>query len=252
MDFEIQARRIDGRELVYPVETALLPEDKERGLSGRPALAAGTGMLFVWAEDVQFPFTAADMRFPLDILFIDRNGQVVHSALSVPPGTVTIASPVPYRFVLELPGGTVERDGLALDERLMAVLRRPLYGPTPQEAEQGLELMRYLVCDRPVLSEVAAGSPGSFFRAAGTIAAQGALIAGTLYAIDRDAKNAVRNGMIASAVIEVVRALVVSATTPDALEPIRVDLQPVRDPAPAPAALPAYNDEPWRALLPGG
>ena len=58
----------------------LRPEERSQGLSGRPNLAAGTGMLFVFEQAGSYAFWMKDMRFPLDMVWIDAQ------CLQVPGG----------------------------------------------------------------------------------------------------------------------------------------------------------------------
>lgn len=56
---------------------------------------------------------------PLDMLFVDDDGRIVHIAARTEPGSLaTIASPVPARYVLEINGGLAAALGLAAGDRL--------------------------------------------------------------------------------------------------------------------------------------
>lgn len=78
-----------------------------RGLLGRDALAEGDGLMIDPCSSIHTCF----MRFPIDVLFIDRDGRVVRAVERL----------VPFRFVsggrgarrtVELPSGTIERQRL--------------------------------------------------------------------------------------------------------------------------------------------
>ena len=48
---EVSTGTIIGGRSVLPVELAVTPEERRQGLSDRPSLAPGTGMLFVFESD---------------------------------------------------------------------------------------------------------------------------------------------------------------------------------------------------------
>ena len=97
------------------VEVVDTPETMERGLSGRPSLEEGRGMLFVYSEDVFPRFWMKDMHFSLDILFLAHDGTIVALHHNVTPQTYPQAfgTRVAARYVLEVPAGYTERHGLA-------------------------------------------------------------------------------------------------------------------------------------------
>jgi uncharacterized membrane protein (UPF0127 family) len=62
-----------------------------------------------------------DMRFPIDMLWLDANGRVVTLRGSVSPDTypAVFSATEPARFVLELPAGYADRHSISLGERLV-------------------------------------------------------------------------------------------------------------------------------------
>lgn len=65
----------DGR--VIKVEVAISPEATRQGLSGRPSMPVGTGLFFIFPDlDVQSMWMP-NMRFPLDIVWLDEHLSVV-------------------------------------------------------------------------------------------------------------------------------------------------------------------------------
>lgn len=95
-------------------EVARTPEERVRGLSGRDAIAPGTGMLFVFDMLDQHRMWMRGMRFSIDIVWI-AGGVVVdtHENLPVPPpdadpATLPYFNPRPQAlFALEVPAGDV-------------------------------------------------------------------------------------------------------------------------------------------------
>ena len=102
---------------VIDAEVADTPARRERGLSGRAALAEGEGMLFPYAEPDRYGFWMPDMRFDIDILWI-RAGRIVHVEPDVSkddPQRVYRPGE-PADLVLELPAGTARRRGFQVGD----------------------------------------------------------------------------------------------------------------------------------------
>lgn len=96
---------------IVAVEIADTSEERARGLSGRDGLAEGKGMLFVFDEDGKHAFWMKDMRFAIDIIWVSRNGVIVHIEEHVAPETYpeVFAPRFEARYVVELSAGFVER-----------------------------------------------------------------------------------------------------------------------------------------------
>lgn len=76
-------------ELVAPkgtfvVETARTPEARATGLSNRTSIAHG-GLLLEWNAPGRHPIWMADMRFALDLVWLDADGRVLAVLQNVPP-----------------------------------------------------------------------------------------------------------------------------------------------------------------------
>jgi uncharacterized membrane protein (UPF0127 family) len=93
---------------------------RTRGLSYRDGLEPGTGMLFVFGEARPLTFWMYEMRFCLDIIWID-DGQILGAAESVCPEPglpsselTTYSSPGPASYVLEVPAGWMNGHGFGV------------------------------------------------------------------------------------------------------------------------------------------
>ncbi len=77
-------------------------ETRRKGFLGRTTIEPGEGMLLVpcWAIHM------VGMKFPLDIVFLDREMRVVDVAVNVKPGVVNRSCRKAHS-TLELPAGTV-------------------------------------------------------------------------------------------------------------------------------------------------
>ena len=89
---------------------------RARGLGGRTDLCPQCGMLFIFETDNYHAFWMKDTLIPLDIIWLDKDWQVVDFTAFAQPqaGRPDEELPVyrpktPARYVLELPGGTVEK-----------------------------------------------------------------------------------------------------------------------------------------------
>jgi len=83
-----------------------------RGLLGRDGLEPGTGMLIDAAPSVHMFF----MRFPIDVVFLDRGMEVVGVSADVRPWR--LAGRRGARHVLELAAGEAQARELRTGERL--------------------------------------------------------------------------------------------------------------------------------------
>ena len=86
------------------------PLRRMRGLLGRSSLPVGEGILLMPAPSVHTAF----MRFAIDVVFIDRDSQVIKIACDVGPWRM--ASARHARHTLELPAGEVARRGVEVGD----------------------------------------------------------------------------------------------------------------------------------------
>ncbi len=103
-------------ETTINLEVSKSTEELQKGLSGRDDLPEDQGMIFVFEEKAQHSFWMKEMRFPIDIIFIDDTTvkQVVENA--APSGQVpnlTIYTPdSPVNLVLEVNAGKAKELGI--------------------------------------------------------------------------------------------------------------------------------------------
>ena len=114
---------IAGR-VTLTVELARTLEEQVRGLSGRPALKPGHGMLFVYDHPHPVSIWMKDMLFPLDIIWI-HTGRIVAIEKHAPP----LTSVGPERvytatadLVLEVPAGFTDRHKIRVGDSIQATL----------------------------------------------------------------------------------------------------------------------------------
>ena len=97
----------DGRVVCERCLIADGPFARMRGLLGRKELPGGEGILLRPAGSVHTFF----MRFPIDVVFLDRELRVVAIAADVPPWRTRGARGA--KAVVELPAGEASRRSLA-------------------------------------------------------------------------------------------------------------------------------------------
>jgi uncharacterized protein len=98
---------------------------RAQGLSGRAVGSLGEhdGMLFIFASSSDYGFWMKDMNFPIDIVWISNDEQsgkaaiagISENAMPEPDkrlfSLTVYHSPVPVRYVLEVPAGTSAKNG---------------------------------------------------------------------------------------------------------------------------------------------
>ncbi len=89
------------------------PFKRMRGLLGFKKLDNGTAMVIRPCNCVHSFF----MRFPIDLLFVDRDNKIVGILIGMPPFRL---SPILFqsKYVVELPAGTIERLNISKGDQL--------------------------------------------------------------------------------------------------------------------------------------
>jgi uncharacterized protein len=105
------------------VETATTPQERAAGLAGRPA-PTGDGLLLEWPVVGRHPIWMKEMRFSLDLVWLDEDDLVL-AVLQMAPRCPTLPCPLyepagseRSRAVLELRGGEAAARGLVVGVRL--------------------------------------------------------------------------------------------------------------------------------------
>ena len=105
-------RRADGAVVCERCTLADSPLTRLRGLLGRDGLDRGEGLLLRPASSIHTFF----MRFPIDVVFLDRALVVVAVADRIEPWRA--ASQRGAKAVLELPAGESSRRGISVGDQL--------------------------------------------------------------------------------------------------------------------------------------
>ena len=100
----------------YKLEAVTAPEAKVKGLGGRSSMPTDAGMLFPFDQAaINRCFWMKDMRFSVDIIWLDADRRVRHIEHSVSPNTYPKEYCPPYlsQYVIELNAGEAKRAGIA-------------------------------------------------------------------------------------------------------------------------------------------
>lgn len=91
----------------------------ELGLSGRTAIDRDHGLLFDFNKAAKHGIWMKDMKFAIDIIWLDENRQVVDIAPNVTPETYPIVfTPASAaRYVLEINSGVAEEIGVMIGQK---------------------------------------------------------------------------------------------------------------------------------------
>lgn len=109
-------------------EIADTPAKRSQGLMGRTHLAPDHGMLFTFSEPGKWTFWMKNTKIPLDIMWLDTDGKVVHLESEVPICTRTDEGCPRYHpsqkalYALELRAGMAKRLGIRKGTRLEIAL----------------------------------------------------------------------------------------------------------------------------------
>jgi len=104
-----------GQALATALETAFDSNTRRRGLLGRDAMPAGSGLVIAPCSSVHTFF----MRFAIDIIFAARDGRVIKVRRRVAPWR--IAAALGAFAVIELPSGSLDESAIAVGDSLQIV-----------------------------------------------------------------------------------------------------------------------------------
>ncbi|MFQ6135862.1 MAG: DUF192 domain-containing protein [Candidatus Hydrothermarchaeales archaeon] len=110
------------------VEVANTLGTMRNGLMFREDLGTMEGMIFMFEREDLYAIWMKNMRFSIDVIWLDEDLRIVHIEEDAPPcenGACPSYLPeVPAKYVLEVESGFVEQNGIAIGERVS--LNRPV------------------------------------------------------------------------------------------------------------------------------
>lgn len=107
-----------GGRVPLKLELVTEPATRERGLMERQTLAPNDGMLFIFPETIRRSFWMKNTPLPLDLLFLDAEGKVVHIGRGTPYSLDMIDSRYPARAVIEVEAGQAAQRGITPGDRV--------------------------------------------------------------------------------------------------------------------------------------
>ena len=120
MKYEV--RKITINDVPLTVEIADDDEKTARGLMFRDRLADDRGMLFIFEKEHKYQFWMMNMKFNLDMIWLDANGKVVYIVEDAEPcideahtSLCTYSPDAPAKYVLEVNSGFVKEHGINKD-----------------------------------------------------------------------------------------------------------------------------------------
>jgi uncharacterized protein len=112
---------IEGYEL--SAEIPVTGELMSKGLSVKNQLRENESMLFVFEEPLRHTFWMKDMKFPIDIIWLDSNGKIVHIEENLMPCPLVLICPsyapnTDSQYVLETIAGFAQRHNISLGTKI--------------------------------------------------------------------------------------------------------------------------------------
>jgi uncharacterized protein len=95
-------------------------EERRRGLSHLDSLNEREGMLFIFQEEVRPLFWMKDMNFPIDIIWIDSQKEIVEITEKIYPETYpqTFSPSIPIKYVVEVNAGWCSEKEIKIGDKL--------------------------------------------------------------------------------------------------------------------------------------
>lgn len=112
----------------FSAQLARTDEEQIKGLSGTASLAQDKAMIFVFSEDGRWPIWMKDMRYPIDIVWLDKDKTVVYIVKNAAPDSYpkSFAPKEKARYVVELAAGTT-------DQKRIIIGRKAVFNEAPPE-----------------------------------------------------------------------------------------------------------------------
>ncbi len=107
----------------FDIEIAARHEQQAAGLMHRVDLPKDRGMLFVFEDEQERFFWMQNTPTPLDIIYADTYGEIVHVAANTTPfSTVPIPSRLPAKYAFEIRANLSSMLGVSVGDTLVHTL----------------------------------------------------------------------------------------------------------------------------------
>jgi uncharacterized membrane protein (UPF0127 family) len=109
----LEATKIVLKNHEYQIEIARTSSQKAAGLSNRETLCSNCGMIFLFSKDGNLPFWMKDTLIPLDMIWINSNGQITDIITATDIKSLKILQNTkPAKYVLEINANEAQKIGL--------------------------------------------------------------------------------------------------------------------------------------------
>ena len=114
-----QTARLQTPRATFSLAIADTDAARHKGLGGRTSMPANQGMLFEFGVPSNECFWMKDMRFALDMVWLDSSKRVIQVRPNLSPATYPQTFCAPNtKYVVELNAGQAARAGIALGQQL--------------------------------------------------------------------------------------------------------------------------------------
>ncbi|MCH9659943.1 MAG: DUF192 domain-containing protein [Bacteroidetes bacterium] len=118
-DLKLLKSETDSVIATLDVEFAISSYETQTGLMYRKGMKDTQGMLFVFSEASMKSFYMKNTQFPLDIIYINDDLEVINIVKNAQPyNESSLPSQAPARYVLEVNAGLSDRWGLAPTDKI--------------------------------------------------------------------------------------------------------------------------------------
>jgi len=118
-----QISQVCLKDTCFDVELAITIEEMARGLMSREKLEENKGMLFIYEKEQIHGFWMKDTLIPLDIIWLNKNKEVVFIKKNAEPcGNLICIPTIPpqkAQYVLEINAGLADKINLNIGEQLI-------------------------------------------------------------------------------------------------------------------------------------
>ena len=107
---------VGDRAFTFKINVLISPSGRQKGLSGHSGLPSGTGILFIFDTLSYQIMWMPDMKFALDIVWLDENMTVVNINYNTPPcvsrdACVSYESVYLVKYAIEMTAGDAKTYG---------------------------------------------------------------------------------------------------------------------------------------------
>ncbi len=111
----------------FQTEIVDTPSLRNKGLSGRDSLCANCAMLFVFENEGDYRFWMRDMKFPIDIIWLNKEGQIIYRKENLNPDTFPQTFGIgegqnknKSLYVVEVPSGSYNKYNLYIGQKILS------------------------------------------------------------------------------------------------------------------------------------